>query len=434
MSRRLFLALIALLGLAALPLPSPAQTPSPELRSRADQIVAMLRGGANPAEMFTPEFLAQVPEAQVRAVSSQLVAQYGEVGELAGLEMQTPTAGILHVAYERATVHINMVIEPQPPHRISGLLVTGADVGGDNLAAVMEEVRALPGETSVAVARLGDEAPELLASVEPGRPLAIGSAFKLIVLAELSRQVTAGERSWRDVVALDRRSIPSGVLQAWPQGSPLTVHTLAALMISQSDNTATDQLLHLVGRENVERMMSRIGIEAADRNRPFLSTLELSALKTAPDAAYQAWRDADEAGRRRLLETDLADLDASRIDIARFTGSPNRIDQLEWFASAQDMVRVMDWLRREGGDAALAILTINPGVGRPITGDLAYVGYKGGSEPGVLNLSWLLRDPAGAWHVVTGSWNNPAATVEEARFLGLMSRAIQLIARGQNGS
>ena len=40
---------------------------------------------------------------------------------------------------------------------------------------------------------------------------------------------------------------------------------------------------------------------------------------------------------------------------------------------------------------------------------------KGGSEPGVLNLTWLVRNRAGTWHVVTGSWNNPAAPLEEHR-------------------
>jgi beta-lactamase class A len=426
MARRWFIALFALFGLAVAA-PAAAQEPSAELRARADEVIAMLRGAGNPAEMFTPEFLAQIPETQIRTISQQLVSQYGEVRQLAGIDVQTPTAGILHVEHERATLHVNIVIEPQAPHRISGLLVSGADVRGDSLSAAMDEVRALPGQVSVAVARLGDGAPEMLASVEPDRALAIGSTFKLFILAELSRQVEAGERRWNDVVELERRSIPSGVLQTWPQESPLTVHTLAALMISQSDNTATDRLLHLVGRENVERMMTTIGVEAAGRNRPFLSTLELAALKTAPDAAVQAWRAADEASRRRLLATDHADLDASRVDIARFTGSPMHIELFEWFASAADLVRTMDWLRRHGGDSARAILAINPGVGPAVTGDLAFAGYKGGSEPGVLNLTWLVRNRDGAWHVVTGSWNNPAATVEETRFLGLMSRAVQLV-------
>ena len=76
--------------------------------------------------------------------------------------------------------------------------------------AVLAELRALPGQTSLAIARLGDGAPALVAGHEPDRPLAIGSTFKLVILAELSRQVRAGERRWSDVVTLDRRSIPGG--------------------------------------------------------------------------------------------------------------------------------------------------------------------------------------------------------------------------------
>ena len=419
--------LLALASLASPGVPAAAQSPSTELRRGAEQVVALLRGQAEPTAVFTPAFLAQVPEAQVRAIAGQLVAQYGPVRALTGIDVQSAQAGVMHVAFERAIVHMNLVVEPQPPGRVAGLLITGSDVAGDSLAAILGEIRALPGQTSVAVARLGDGAPALAASIEPDRPLAIGSAFKLWILAELSRQVAAGERRWSDVVTVDRRSIPSGTLQAWPLGAPVTLHTLAALMISQSDNTATDLLLHRLGRANVERMMATIGVQAAARNRPLLSTLEMAAIKTGPAAALNLWLQADEAGRRRLLDSDYANADASRVDIARFTGNPLAIDGVEWFASANDMVRTMDWLRRNGDEATRAILAINPGLAPQARGELAYVGYKGGSEPGVLNLTWLVRNRAGQWHVVTGSWNNPAAPLEDARFVALMARAVQTV-------
>ncbi|HEV2818056.1 MAG TPA: serine hydrolase [Allosphingosinicella sp.] len=421
--RRLILVVLLGFGLLA---PASAQEAGPTLRGRVDAVVALLRGEGDPAELFTPAFLAQVPPAQVRAVAQQLTGQYGAVRGLERLDALSPQAGVMHVGFERAIVHIQIAIEPQPPNRIGGLLVTGADMRGDTLAGLIAEIRALPGQTSVAVARLGDGAPQMLASIEPDRPLAIGSAFKLFILAELSRQVQAGQRRWSDVVTLDRRSIPSGTLQAWPRGAPVTLHTLAALMISVSDNSAADMLLHTLGRENVERMMTTLGVAAAARNRPMLSTLEMAALKTGPAPALNAWQQADEAGRRRML-AQFADLDPARIDVARFTGNPLHIDSVEWFASAADLVRTMDWLRRHGDDTARAILAINPGIGPQLGGELAYVGYKGGSEPGVLNLTWLVRSRAGAWHVVTGSWNNPAAPLEDSRFIGLMARAVQLV-------
>ncbi|MGQ0589884.1 MAG: serine hydrolase [Sphingosinicella sp.] len=423
MIRKLILVLI--LFVSAFPAPALAQEASPELRNRAEQIVAMLRGDADPAEMFTAAFLAQVPAAQLRTISGQLIAQYGAPQGVEGIDVRSATAGTLRLGMARSVLRMDIQIEPNPPHRISGLLVTGADMRGDSLGTVLTEIRALPGQTSVAVARLGDGAPTLLAAHEADRPLAIGSTFKLWILAELSRQVQAGERRWSDVVMLDRRSIPSGTLQNWPRGAPVTLHTLAALMISVSDNTATDILLRTLGRENVERMMARIGVEAAARNRPFLSTLEMAAIKTGGAEAAAAWSNADEAARRRLLETTYADLAAERIDLGFFTGNPVLIDSVEWFASANDLVRTMDWLRRNGDETAHQILSINPAVGAALRGELGYIGFKGGSEPGVINLTWLVRNREGAWHVVTGSWNNSAAPVEESRFVGLMSRAIQ---------
>jgi beta-lactamase class A len=422
MVKRLILALLVCLGLC---MPAQAQEASPALRSRADQVVALLRGQGDPAGMFTPAFLAQIPPAQIRTIVQQVAGQYGAVRGLDRIEAGSPQSGVIHVGLERATLNIQIVVEPQAPNRIASLLITGAEMRADSLAAIMDELRALPGLKSVAVARLGGGTPEILASLEPARPLAIGSAFKLFILAELNRQIGAGRRHWNDVVMLDRRSIPSGSLQTWPQGSPLTLHTLAALMISVSDNTAADMLLHTLGREHVEQMMATLGVADAARNRPLLSTLELAAIKTGPAPAFNAWQQADEAGRRRLLASDYAYVDASRIDIARFTGNPLHID-VEYYASAADMVRVMDWLRRNADDTAKAILAINPGLGPQVRGELAYVGFKGGSEPGVLNLTWLVRNRAGIWQVITGSWNDAAAPLEEQRFIGLIARAVQL--------
>lgn len=420
MTRRLFLALLLLLGLAT---PAAAQVqPSAELRAAADQVVALLKGEASAPQVFTPAFLAQVPETQVAAIVQQLNAQYGAASRVARLEAQSANAGTIHIETERATLHMNLVVDTAPPHRIAGLLLTNAELRGDTMAAVLAELRALPGEVSIAVARLGEGTPVMTESIAPDRPGAIGSAFKLWILAELSRQVQAGQRRWSDTVTLDRRSFPGGTLYGWPPGAPVTLHTLAALMISISDNTATDILLHTLGRENVERMVAQIGVASAGRNRPLISTFEMGAIKTGPAPTLNLWRQADEAGRRNLLAGPYAGSDGGRIDASRFSGNPFALD-VEWYASPADLVRTMDWLRRNGGEAAHAILAINPAM--PAGFD--YVGYKGGSEPGVLNLTWLIRTRGGPWHVVTGTWNNPDAPVDEQRFVALMRRAAQLL-------
>jgi hypothetical protein len=91
------------------------------------------------------------------------------------------------------------------------------------------------------------------------------------------------------------------------------------------------------------------------------------------------------------------------------------------------LVRTLDWLRRSGDSTALDLLSINPGLGPALAGDFAYFGFKGGSEPGVLNMSFLLRSRAGRWMAVSATWNNPAAPLDEPRFAALMSRLVGLM-------
>ena len=118
---------------------------------------------------------------------------------------------------------------------------------------------------------------------------------------------------------------------------------------------------------------------------------------------------------------------ASLINVAIFAGNQLRIDSVEWFASASDFVRVMDWLRLHADDGAKAILGISPGLPQQARTALRYAGYKGGSEPGVANLTYLIQTGGGTWYAVSLGWNNPAAPVDANRLAGLAARAIQLL-------
>ena len=293
--------------------------------------------------------------------------------------------------------------------------------------ALFGEIVGLPGEVSLAAARLEEGGPAYFLTQKAERPLAIGSAFKLFVLAELVRQVKAGERRWSDVVPLGAPSLPSGLLQDWPKGSPLTLHSLAALMISRSDNSAADTLLAALGREKVEALLPELGIAAPARNSPFLATREAFVLKYGDPALLRRWTAADEAGRRALLDGELAAVEAESLDRTRFTGRPTAIGEAEWFASPADLVRTLDWLRRSGDATALELLAINPGLERGPAGDFAYVGYKGGSEPGVVSMSFLLRSREGRWMAVSAVWNEGTAALDEPRFIALMSRLVGLM-------
>jgi beta-lactamase class A len=414
-----------LLMLVGLSVPAVAAEPSAPIKQRADELVLVLRAEEAPEAYFAPSFLALVPAEHVKQIGAQLRSAYGRPLRVAAIEAHSATAATVRVEFEKASARMELALDSAEPHLVTELVVAAVEAKAETLEALGSAFRALPGRAGFVAARLGDAPPQWLAGNDPEAPLAVGSDFKLFILAELVREVRAGERRWSDVVPLSQRSLPSGILQTWPRGAPVTLHTLASLMISQSDNSAADTLLATLGREKVERLLPALGVKAPERNRPFLSTREAFLLKAGDPLLLPRWKAADEAGRRALLAT-LVRTGVAGIDVGRFLGAPLAIEQVEWYASPADLVRTLDWIRRSGDRTALDILAINPGL-PAAAGEFSYVGYKGGSEAGVIAMAFLVRRKDGSWTAAAAAWNNPAAPVDEAQFAALMGRLLTLL-------
>ncbi|MEG8023812.1 serine hydrolase [Sphingomonas aurantiaca] len=233
----------------------------------------------------------------------------------------------------------------------------------------------MPGASGFGLYALGDGKPEPILEYRADIVAPLGSAFKLWVLAELARQVAADERHWADVVKVGAPSLPSGVLQTWPAGSPATLQTLATLMISISDNTATDTLLTTLGRAKVDAMA-----EGAGGSVPVMTTREMFALKGDPALAKQ-WAAGSVVGRRALLVDHAVKIATTKLDMSVFAGKPVAVDSVEWFASPAAMAGLLDRLRA-ADDTTRAILAVNAGVDPGIAARFRYVGFKGGGEPG----------------------------------------------------
>lgn len=87
------------------------------------------------------------------------------------------------------------------------------------------------------------------------------SMIKLPVLVELFHQVQEGRLSlddWREVRQADHVG-GSGLLRHMTAGIRLPIRDLAYLMISVSDNTATNLVIDLVGIDAVNRRMAALG-------------------------------------------------------------------------------------------------------------------------------------------------------------------------------
>ena len=430
---------IAAAMLAALPpataIAQTAATSAPTAQTafdrRAAQLVDLFKGSIAYADYFDPHFQTAVPEPQFRTFSAGLIAQYGDPVAIDRATRTHGRSGTVLLRFERGVATVLLDVGPAADARVTGLRITGVTVADDGFDRVAAEIAALPGQTGFLVAELGDKTIRPIASANPDRQFAVGSTIKLYILDELAAQVTAGKRRWSDVVPLTHLSFSSAATANWPVGTPVTLQTLTNWMISVSDNGATDTLIHLIGREAIEARMRAAGHKDPSRNIPLLTTVEAFALKGDNFVDLRAlFVRGDDTAQRRLIEDNRKRLILANVDGISFTEGPRFIDSLGWFASPNDIARLMADLRTRRSKTLLAAMAINNGVGPVAAADWSYLGYKGGSENGVLSMSLLgQRKSDGKWFVVTASWNNPAANVEAEPLVGLVTRLLALAAK-----
>jgi len=348
---------------------------------------------------FAQSFLDQVSAAQVETIVSQLKSQLG------AFQSVEADRSKFRVIFARGDDMASIVLDDNG--RITGLFFEVAQPRASSFQSALDAFKDLPGRVSVSVLENGAER----AALSRDLVLGVGSSFKLAVLNALKQRIDAGKTSWESIIRLQARnkSLPSGELQNWPDGSPVDIFSLAAVMISESDNTAADTLLAYVGRRSVEAF--------APRDRPFLSTREAFILKD-PNRAdmLKRYRAADESERRSLLNQ----IDALPLpDVSIFSGDPLATD-IEWFFSTRELCDLMRNVE------TLPLMSINPGVAE--ASDWKRVAYKGGSEPGVLNLTTWLVAKSGKTYCLSATWNNDKP-LDETKFFGLYK---SLLANLQN--
>lgn len=431
--RKMKLALV-LGALSLSPIPAFAQTPPPSaqpatlLDARIAQLPAVLSGTMPYADYFAPSFLAAVPEAQLKGLSDQLIAQYGKPLKILSVTRVGPSSATVQIEYEKAIATADISVEPAAPNKIVGLLIKGFETKGDTATKIDADFATLPGAAGYLVEKVAaDGTRTQIAGRNVTQQFAVGSTFKLYVLAELAAQVDAGRRKWSDVVPLTDISYSSSATQGWARGTPVTLQTLATWMISVSDNAATDTLMRVLGREAIEKKLALIGHSNPERALPFLTTVEAFALKTNKELG-KAFQTASEAKQRALLQEKSADLTYERINLVALGSGPVAIDSIEWFASPMDVATLLNNMRSAATKPLLDILSVNKGVAPASAAKWAYLGYKGGSEPGVISMSFLAKSKAGSYYSITGSWNNPAAAVDNAMFAQLMARLLDSVA------
>jgi beta-lactamase class A len=131
------------------------------------------------------------------------------------------------------------------------------------LAGFQEQLAAAsmraPGHVAIAVQ---DLATGLTTGVNQGAEMPAASTIKIPVMVEVFRQLAAGRFDLNTRVALRAadRDWGSGELARAATGSQYSVGALLTVMIDVSDNTATNMLIRLVGRQRINTTMRQLGL------------------------------------------------------------------------------------------------------------------------------------------------------------------------------
>jgi beta-lactamase class A len=391
---------------------------------------------------FSAAFNAKMPPAQVIALFTQIGTQLAPfaVDHVTPGPSPTKLVAIAHSekpgqpAGGAPMMQIALSVEDAEPHRIEGLFLrpvidakpaTSWDDVQTRLKSVAPTVNFLAAEVA------GNKCVPISA-IEPKKPLALGSAFKLYVLEALAKQIAAGKHKWDDMIPIEeaKKSLPSGDMRNEAAGKTFSVRHFAEEMISVSDNTATDHLLAFVGRSAAEETVKSSGNASAAKNVPFMSTRDLFALKLlgTPDE-LKTYALADVPHKRKLLEQfEQRDLSNAPLDAEKGGwAKPRMVDAIEWFASPEDLCKLMVGLKARADAPTTApvgeILSKNPGLPDE-AGAFRYIAFKGGSEPGVMNLTWLLQRKSDAkWVFLTVGFNDTGAAIDEEKAIIAVSAA-----------
>lgn len=390
------------LGLLCAALTACSSVPSNPVDNTADTVPAgvlmrLFSPGPVRADWLSENFQQAITADQLTELRDDLAAQLG------ALEAIEPGEGVWLMTFENGVLPVFLRLNPAG--EIDTLWFNPIEPQGPLDADQIRELMAgFDGVVAVLVEREG----EVLLAQQADTPLAVGSAFKLTVLQALRAAMAAGDIADDEELELiaSRKSLPSGRLQDEADGSRWRVDELARRMIAQSDNTATDMLINRVGRAPLEAL--------APRNTPFLTTAEAFRLKDPRHAALLArWRNGGEAERRALL----GELDGLALpSLSLFAQGPVALD-VEWFYSARELCTALEAVGFDPAASANAAQLDRAHWSR--------VAYKGGSEPGVINQSFLLEDLGGRRSCVVATWNHPDGMVT-IPFLNLVSHLARL--------
>lgn len=334
------------------------------------------------ASLFSSQFLGQVSITQIQKIVDDLKVSLGTLKSI------NVSNGSGTIDFEKGELPVSISLDQQG--QISTLWFSAPHF---KIVSLDETVKGLHenavGKTSLLV--VVDNKPVIVENDKT--PMAVGSTFKLLVLKAYEDAIKKGELKRETIVSLKEknRSLPTGVLQNLPAGTPVNLELLAQLMIQISDNTATDSLIEVLKKPRIEAL--------SPRNSPMLTTRELFQLI---DSSNEQLRNKFKTGTKSARLEVLSELDKLPLPSVSSIGKSATWQDAEWYMSANEICPLLESVQ----NAPALNSSLNP-----LFKNLNWqkIGFKGGSDYGVINFSVIGNTQKGhkVCAVFTANGNEP---------------------------
>jgi len=385
---------------------------------------------------FSEKFRKKIPYSQITEIFSQIFEAYGKCQSYQ-IKNTTPQSGKIFILTDknyRLRFSISTEIQENTQSIISGLMFRGASQTGneyESYTEISKDLDKLSGSPALVIRNLSKKSS--LFEYRGDSKQALGSEFKLYVLWTLINEIMKGNQDWDKKIPIKEawKSLPSGILQDELPGKQYSLYELAKLMIQISDNTATDHLMHLLGRKNIESYLKPNINSFIKDNLPFLTTYELFLLKLHLAKKINMFESLNYGEKLAFLQNNRIPIK----ELSEITDpwlKPRDIESIEWFGSKNDICNVFDkmlTLPKEHKEKVLTILEHDLG-DEELSKHYSYVGYKGGSEPGVYERSFLLQlKKSSEWLCLSSGINSSQENINHQDIENIIQPALELLAQ-----
>jgi len=370
--------------------------------------------------VFDKSFFSYISKGKVIELLKNLYSENGLVVDISTVSIQNDLNGDFLFKTDRDMIIPVTISIEEKKGKITGLFFRPSFKKTSGINEVMNDFEKLKySKKAILIRKLGQIEDTIYAKNE-NEIMAIASSFKLYILASLLEEGS----KWEKVIKIkEEEKSAFSKLSTYPENAPLTIFSLASAMISESDNTSSDILIDYIGREKIEKRLPSFYNTHPELNIPFLKTAEIFKIKysTSISSGYLSLKSEKE--KRKFLEK----IKKEKIDIFKVKlNEPVLIDKIEWFSSMEDICKLMDYFRKKNDPYINTILSINTGLDTK-TPAFAFAGYKGGSEPGVISMNWLLKTKQGTWYCLSSAINDEKQLIEQKDFFSAMQNVLNII-------